>query len=207
MLEASFAPTILLATAVAAIGCGARTATNSNLYTSTDGAGNGFVEGGTGDDRYVGADGSSSGSSVTDATVAADSGSGTSIGVSGSSTGESSAPDATLEAGGSDAAPGVVDAADARSNSGCLYPFSSCTLDSQCCSGSCAGGTCTCRGPGSCMTNLECGNGNCGDCWCNLTVHKCTCGFCAQTGDPCANSGDCCGGRCTAADGALGVCR
>lgn len=91
----------------------------------------------------------------------------------------------------------------------CVSDTGGCTLDSQCCGGSCTDGTCaplnsTCSTAGNaCADGTDCCSGQCG------ANKLCTLGgsYCIQPGDVCSRANDCCTGSCSIAGGAtLGTC-
>lgn len=86
----------------------------------------------------------------------------------------------------------------------CAFPGAACSTGSQCCSGICAGGSCTNVTPQCSGTGQLCG-GAYGGCCSGLTCTQGRCGsgaaVCKSDGAACTKATDCCTGRC---DG--GVC-
>jgi hypothetical protein len=118
----------------------------------------------------------------------------------------------------------------------CAVPDAACTVNTDCCSGSCIGLKCTSKqctaDNAACAADGECCGGKCttgkcvplsttcktagnpcaanGDCcskYCKDGLCASSPSFCVQSGDACGTDANCCGGKCTKAAGAtLGLC-
>src|SRR5215217_1323031 len=103
-------------------------------------------------------------------------------------------------AGGALASLGIGEAAADRP--GCKRNGKACKSDTQCCSGTCSGGTCaSCRSVGgSCTADIQC----CADestnflriCDIPASQSNGTCATCRSNGSPCSSDGECCSGDC-----------
>jgi hypothetical protein len=232
----TFVKVAILATALATVGCG------SESSTLTNGDGGGSSDGTIDTSMQSSGGGPSSSSGSTSGNVSSGSSSGGAASGSsgagsgsGGDSGNGSVPgDASTTNDGAGTTPGDASPfqPDAAPGS-CLQLGGACFQPSDCCSGTCTGGSCqfpACTSDGrGCAGNMQCCSGICGSggtCTpinpsCGASVgNACTqnsqccsqfcsngvCSspsFCQQNGDTCQAGPECCGGVCTIPSGQL----